>query len=185
MRCATGITVLATGVLLGSATGGELSAQSSKPAKQSAAGTPAPVCPLLSVADVRKITGNDDYAKPWEVGPGEGVGGGSACVYEGAPTAMKEPPMLGFTLISGRNWTQARRKVKLLPGCKQEPIKAVGDDAFFESCPNNSRRRSDPLYVKVGSNDLIVEMGVEPPATKASVRPTVIAFAKAVAAKVR
>jgi hypothetical protein len=181
----SGITMLAGCVLLGAPAGGELSAQSSTPATETATGALTPVCPLLSVAEVRKITGLDDYAEPWEVGPGEGIGGGSACVYEGAASSLDEPPMIGFTLIQGKNWTQGRRKVKLLPGCKQEPVKGVGDDAFFESCPNSPRRRSDPLYVKVGSNDLIVEMGVKEPATKASVRPTVIAFAKAVAAKVR
>jgi hypothetical protein len=181
----SGITMLAIGVVLSAAGGAELSAQSSKPPSQPAAGTPAPVCPLMSVAEVRKITGQENYAEPWEVGPGEGIGGGSACVYEGAASSLDEPPMIGFTLIQGKNWTQGRRKVKLLPGCKHEPVKGVGDDGFFESCPNSSRGRSDPLYVKVGSNDLIVEMGVQEPATKSSVRPTVIAFAKAVAAKVR
>jgi hypothetical protein len=181
----TGITTLAICVLLG-APAGELSAQSSKPQNQPAAGTPAPVCPLMSVAEVRKITGLDDYAEPWEVGPGEGVGGGSACVYEGAASSLNEPPMIGFTLIQGKNWTQARRKVKLLPGCKHEPVKGVGDDAFFESCPSKSaKRRVDPLYVKVGSKDLIIQMDLKPPATEASSRPTVIAFAKAVAAKVQ
>jgi hypothetical protein len=188
MRLAQGITTLAIGVLLGSAAGRELSAQSSKPAKQSAAGAPAPVCPLLSVAEVRKITGQDNYVRPWEVGPGEGIGGGSACVYEGPVNAAygEGPPPIGFTLISGQNWTQGRRKVKLLPGCKHEPLKGVGDDAFFESCPSKSaKKRTDPLYVKVGSNDLIIDMHVKPPATEASSRPTVVAFAKALAAKVR
>ncbi len=181
----SGITMLAVCVLLGAPAGGELAAQSSKPANQTTTGALTPVCPLLSVAEVRKITGRQDYGEPWEVGPGEGIGGGSACVYQGAASSLDEPPPIGFVLITGKNWTQTR-KVKLLPGCKQEAVKAVGDEAFFESCPSKSaKKRVDPLYVKVGSNDLIIQMDLKPPATEASSRPTVIAFANAVAAKVR
>jgi len=185
MHRAGEIILVATGLLLAGGAAGELSAQSSQPAAPRAGGTPGAVCPLMSVADVQKVTGRKDYAEPWEVGPGEGVGGGSSCIYQGAASSLNEPPMIGFTLIQGKNWTQGRRKVKLLPGCKQEPVRGLGEDAFFETCPNNSRRHSDPLYVKVGSSDLIVQMDVKDPDTKASVRPTVVAFAKAVAAKVR
>jgi hypothetical protein len=172
------ITVPYVSVLLVAGASGELSAQSA----------PAPVCPLLSVAEVQKVTGDQGYARPWEVGPGEGIGGGSACVYEGPVTAAygEGPPRIGFVLISGKGWTERRRTVKLAPGCKWEPVKGVGDDAFFETCPSDKpKKKVDPLYVKVGSNDLIIQMDVKKPATAESSRPTAIAFAKAVVGKVQ
>ncbi|MEO7474835.1 MAG: hypothetical protein ABIY46_05830 [Gemmatimonadales bacterium] len=99
---------------------------------------------------------------------------------------MDSPPPIGFTLISGKDWTQRRRTLKLSEGCKREPVQGVGDDAFFESCPGKSaKRRVDPLYVKVGSSDLMITMDIKPPATEASSRPTVVAMARAAAAKLR
>ena len=172
------ITVLTLGVLLVAAASGELSAQSA----------PKPVCPLLSVAEVQKVTGDQGYARPWEVGPGEGIGGGSACVYQPPETAPygEGPPWIGFVLISGKGWTEQRKTVQLLPGCKREPVKGVGDDAFFETCPSDKpKKKVDPLYIKVGSNDLIVTMDVKAPATAESSRPTAIAFAKVVVGKVQ
>jgi hypothetical protein len=146
-----------------------------------------PACALLSVAEIRKITGRQEYDHPWAAAdPGEGVGGGSACVYEYPVTALDGPPPIGFTLISGKDWTQSRRGVRLLDGCTRDPVKGVGDDAYFESCPSKTaKKRTDPLYVKVGPNDLIVQMDVKAPATEASSRPTVIALARALAAKLR
>jgi len=64
-------------------------------------------------------------------------------------------------------------------------VAGVGDDAFFESCPNPKLTRSAPLYVKVGTNDLIVQLDIKTPATEASARTTVIAVAKAAVAKLR
>ena len=172
------ITIPVLGVLLVAAGGAELSAQSA----------PKPVCPLLSVAEVQKVTGDPGYARPWEVGPGEGIGGGSACVYQPPETAPygEGPPWIGFVLISGKGWTERRQTVKLLPGCKREPVKGVGEEAFFETCPSDKpKKKVDPLYVKVGSNDLIVTMDVKPPATDMSARPTLVAFAKVVVSKVQ
>jgi hypothetical protein len=61
----------------------------------------------------------------------------------------------------------------------------VGDDAFFEVCPIPRPTRSAPLYVKIGTNDFIIQMDIEAPATATSVKDTVIAIAKAAVAKVR
>lgn len=186
MRCTTGIAVLATSALLGAGTVGELSAQRPQPANQSATAAPTPACALLSVAEVRQITGVAAYGSAWGVGPGEAVGGGSSCAYEEGASSFERPPMIGFTLISGKGWTQRRRTMRLPEGCKRVTVEGVGDDAFYESCPSKSaKRRVDPLYVKVGPNDLVVEMDVRPPATEESSRRTVVALAKAVAAKLR
>ena len=68
-------------------------------------------------------------------------------------------------------------------GCRRQSVAGVGNDAFFESCPNPKLKRSAPLYVKVGTNDLIVQLDIKAPATEASARTTVIAVAKAAVAK--
>jgi hypothetical protein len=184
MRLGTGTTTLTTAVLLINAAGGELWAQSPN---QSDDASKNPACALLSVAEVRKITGRDDYQRPWAAAaPGEGVAGGSACAYEGAVTALKEPPKIGFVLISGKDYTRSHSTTKLPPGgrCKRESAKGVGDVAYFECCPC-SAKSAPALFVKVGSHDLIIDAGVEPPATEASVRSTMISLAKAVEARLR
>ncbi len=184
MHCATDIAILATAVLLGSAAGRELSAQAPNPSGTAAKN---PACALLGVAEIRKLTGREDYDHPWAAAaPGEGIGGGSSCAYEGPATSLKEPPMIGFTLIDGKDYARRHATTKLPPGgrCKREPVKGVGDEAYFECCPCSSRSAPN-LWVKVGSNDLVINADVEPPATETSVKSTMISMAKALAAKLR
>jgi hypothetical protein len=176
MHCATRIAVAATSLLFGAVPVRALSAQS--------ADTPA--CKLLSVAEIQKITGIASYARAWGMGPGEAVGGGSSCAFEEAESSLERLPLVGFSLIPGKGWTERRRTMRLPPGCSRIAVAAVGDDAFYESCPTNRpKRRVDPLYVKVGANDLVVEMDIRAPATEESVRNTVVALAKAVTAKLK
>ena len=169
------VCVVASAVVIGAAS--PLPAQSS----------PTPACALLSVAEIRETTGRADYPDYVDGDPeGEGAGGGSSCQY-GGPTMMAVgyPPLLSVVLIKGKNWTARSREFTLPAGCEREQVAGVGDDAFFESCPASRLKRSPPLYVKVGANDLIVQMDVDPPATQASVRPIVIAVARAAALKLR
>lgn len=158
------------------------------PALSAQAGeAPTPACALLSVAEIRSITGRADYPDHVDGDPdGEGAGGGSSCQYGGA-TMMPGPypPLLSVVLIKGKDWTARSRGFPLPAGCSREPVAGVGDDAFFESCPASKSKRSPPLYVKAGTNDLIVQMDVDPPATQASVSPLVIAIAKAAVQKLR
>jgi len=176
MQRPTGIAVLAAGLLFTVATAGELSAQS--------ADTPA--CKLLSVAEVQKITGVASYQHAWGMGPGEAVGGGSSCAFEQAVSSLERLPMIGFSLIPGKGWTERRRTMQLPSGCKRVPVAGVGDDAFYEECPSKTpKRRIEPLYVKVGSNDIVVEMDIRPPVNDASARNATVALAKVVAAKLK
>jgi len=187
MRAAIAITILAGGVLLGHVAGGKLSAQAPNPSNTSTNAAKNPACALLSVAEIRKITGREDYERPWSAAdPGEGIAGGSACAYEGAAASLKEPPTIGFTLISGADYTQRHSTTKLPPGgqCKRESVKALGDAAYFECCPCSSKR-APALWVKMGTNDLIIDAEVEAPATEASVRSTMISMARALEAKLR
>jgi len=86
-------------------------------------------------------------------------------------------------LIDGKNYTKT---MPMARGCKKEAVPGVGDEAFFEVCPSTGRlSRTPPLYVKAGTRDLIVQMDIDAPDTDATIRPKVIAVAKAAAAKVR
>lgn len=147
---------------------------------------PTPACALLSVAEVRTITGRQNYPDHVDGDPdGEGFGGGSSCQYGGLSMLPGGAPMLSVVLIKGQNWIEPGRRSTLPEGCRREPVAGVGEAAFFESCTASRLRRSAPLYVKAGTNELIVQMDLEPPATEASVRPIVIAIAQAAVLKLR
>jgi hypothetical protein len=144
---------------------------------------PTPACALLSASEISKAAGRTYPEGSNGDNEGEGIAGGSGCTWGGASIGPgDEPPMVGLALIRGKSYTTQRRAGKPPQGCKVEPVQGVGDEAFFESCPKGKLKRTDPLYVKAGANDLIIEMDVEPPATEVSARQTVIAMAKAAVA---
>ena len=166
---------------------GAVSALSAQSLGQQAKTAPTPACALLSAAEIRKITGRTNYPDHVDGDPlGEGAGGGSSCQYGGQTMMPGDyPPMLSFVLIPGKGWTERRPQLQAPEGCTREPVAGVGDNAFFESCPTPKLKRSAPLYVKAGTNDLIVQLDIKEPATEASARSTVIAVAKAAVAKLR
>ena len=169
------MTTALAGVVLGFGSAATLSAQS----------TPTPACALLSTSEVRKATGIQSYGdRSRGDKEGQGMGGGSSCQWGGPSFVGPEAPLLSLVLIRGKGYTERARTFKLAAGCKREPVSGVGDLAFFESCPTDAKR-SAPLYVKAGANDLVLQMDIEPPATAASVRSKVIAVAKAAVAKLR
>lgn len=152
------------------------------------AAPPTPACALLTVADIRTATGRADYPNDVEGDPEvEGAAGGSSCQYGGATTTTpgNHAPLVSLVLIKGKNWTAQTRGMALPAGCTREPVTGVGDEAFLQSCPTSKSMRSSPLYVKVGANDLIVQMDIEPPATQATVGPIVMAVARAAVKKLR
>jgi hypothetical protein len=172
----TSVATTLLGAALAVASGARLSAQSG----------PTPACALLSASEIRKATGIEAYGNGHNGDQeGEGAGGGSSCQYGGGSLTGPDAPLLSLVLIRGKGYTESARKMKLPAGCTRETVRGVGDQAFFENCPIPNSRRSPPLYVKAGSNDLIVQMDIEPPATAASVKLTVIAVAKAAAAKLQ
>jgi len=61
-------------------------------------------------------------------------------------------------------------------------LSGVGDVAFMETCEQD---RGPAAYANAGKWDLIVQMDAEAPATPASVKPAIVAVAKAAAAKLR
>ena len=82
----------------------------------------------------------------------------------------------------GESYTEFSRGRTPRPGCQREPVSGLGDAAYTETCPKD---RGPIAYIKVGANDLIVQMDVNPPATAASIKPTFVAVAKAAVAKAR
>ena len=145
-----------------------------------------PACALLSVTEVRKITGYADYNVSPGDPTGQGVAGGSSCQYVAPAFGAAKAPLVSLVLINGKDWTaQNRRLMKLPVGCNREPVPGLGDDAYFEFCPNPRPFRTSPLYVKAGAKDLIVQIDIEAPNTEATMRPKVIALAKAAVAKLR
>jgi hypothetical protein len=153
---------------------------------QSATSAPTPACGVLSVAEVRKITGYPAYLDYVDGDPpGEGAGGGSSCQFSGPVFGTDKAPLVSLVLIPGKDYTTGRRALKLPEGCTLEDAKGLGDDAFFQNCPDPRSKRSSPLFVKVGANDLILQMDIEPPATAAKVRETVLELARAAVAKMR
>jgi hypothetical protein len=139
-----------------------------------------PACALLTTAEVRTVTGFAGYGNPSPGDPpGQGAGGGASCQYE---ATSGKGPLLSIVLIEGKNYTQT---VPIGRGCNKETAAGVGDQAFFEVCPAARRFRTPPLYVKAGTRDLIVQMDIKTPDTDTTIRPKVIAVAKAAVAKLK
>jgi hypothetical protein len=144
---------------------------------------PNPACGLLTAAGLKKITGKSYDEGSAGDAMGEGAGGGASCQW-GEPGSTG-PAMISVVYIpakGGNGYTEIYRGRTPRPGCQREPVSALGDAAFIESCPKD---RGPVAYIKVGANDLIVQMDVLPPGTAASVKPTLIAVAKAAVAKAR
>jgi hypothetical protein len=152
-----------------------------------------PACALLTVAEVRSVSGFSGYGEPSPGDPpGQGAGGGASCQYSapdfpgvdarGNALPRQKGPLLSVVLIDGKDYT---RTAPIAKGCKKEAVAGVGDEAYFEVCPTSRLSRTSPLYVKAGTKDLIVQMDIEAPDTEASLRPKVIALAKAAVAKLR
>jgi hypothetical protein len=165
-------TMILTIVLLGTAVAASQAQSASNPA-----------CGLLTGAELQKITG-----KAYDEGDegdamGEGAGGGASCQW-GDPVG-RGAPMVSVVYIpskGGKGYTEINRASKMLPGCKREPVSGLGDEAHIETC---SKGRGPVAYIKAGANDLIVQMDAIAPATALSVKPTLIAVAKAVVARAR
>ena len=151
-----------------------------------------PACNVLTPEELRTITGFPGYKRPSPGDPaGQGAGGGASCQYESSGPSVdargnainEKGPLLSLVLIDGKNYTKT---MPMARGCRKETVSGVSDEAFFEICPSAGRlSRTPPLYVKAGAKDLIVQMDIESPDTEATIRPKVIAVAKAAAAKMR
>jgi hypothetical protein len=143
-----------------------------------------PACTLLTLDEIRKESGQS-----YDSGvPGDELEGGfgrASCQWGGASFMPgEEKPMLSVVLIPNTKNSYAAGAVNIAPrkGCAREKLSGVGDVAFMEFCEKD---RGPTTYANVGKWDLMVEMDVLPPATAASVKPAIVAVAKAAAARLR
>jgi hypothetical protein len=155
--------------LIGAASAGSLQAQ--------AAGNPA--CKLLTAADLKRATGQA-YGGPTPAGElGQAAGGGVSCYW--GDLVNEAPPMVSVVFIpaSGKkSYTEVSRGITP-HGCAHEPVSGIGDAAFVEICQGGDN--GPIVYFRKGGNDGVVQIDVVKPATPASIKPEVIALAKAVA----
>jgi len=154
-----------------------------QPAGAQGGRTPATACELLSLADIRRVTGVSGYTDADATSGSDVAGGGTACRYETGFTAPPpHPPAVTVVLIQGnKNYTR-RGLVKLPSGCTLDTVTGLGNDAYFRTCTSPRQYRS-PLYVKKGANELIVQINYRPATPDASARATTIAVARAAAAR--
>lgn len=161
------------------------------------AGTaPNRACTLVTEQEVEAATGLDfepGYAIEAEY---ESIPGGATCQWGGPSRGLNaagvvvrdDKPEIGVTLITGSprgSYTESQRKRPLLSGCTREPVRGVGGDAFAEICERTPYGVS--VYARAGSRDVLVRVyhAETKGWTKASVKPTAIALAKAAVARAK
>jgi hypothetical protein len=135
---------------------------------------PIRACSLLPAAEVKKLSALPDplnlfeKMKPEE----ESIGRGSSCNY---PSVHVQIDPFDWTTIDaqrGKNPAQF------------EAVAGVGDAAFLRANKGRSVEFAE-LYAKVGPHVLTIQMDVPDGASTASVKPGVVALARAYAAKLR
>jgi hypothetical protein len=164
--------------------GAVLFASASTVRAQGSSAAPTPACALLSVAELREITGNNAYPDHVDGDkPGEGLGGGSSCQYGGSSFVPgKSAPLVSLVLIPNTKGEAASvRSRKPREGCKREDVPGVGDDALYEACTGS---RGPVLYVTRGMDGMLVQLDAKP-ATDPAAKATVIAIAKAAVPKIK
>jgi hypothetical protein len=146
-----------------------------------------PACPLLTDQELDAATGLD-YGPGSPYGMGQGIFGGSTCLWGGVWNAdvTKSLPQIGVVFIppgSHGSHTEFYRGRKPEAGCTRQALRGIGDFAFADSCQSSTP--SMRVYVKSGRNDvfLVVDMLSQHPLSWA--RPVAVALAKAAAVKAK
>ena len=166
-------------------------------AAQSSGGSAQPAnfaCPLVTEKEVEAATGLDyDPGSPIEA-QYESIPGAATCHWGGPSGGLSatgvmvrdDKPEIGITLIGDSprgSYTEAQRKQRPLRGCTREPVRGIGNDAFAEICEQPLYGVS--VYARTGKRDVLVRVyHVERKGwSKASVKPTAIALARAAAGR--
>jgi hypothetical protein len=169
---------------------GELAAQSSGGSAQPANAA----CPLVTEKEVEAATGIDyDPGYPIEA-QYESIPGAATCHWGGPGGGLSatgvvvrdDKPEIGITLISDSprgSYTELQRKQRPRQGCTREAVRGIGSDAFAEICDQAPYGVS--VYARTGTRDVLVRVyHVERKGwSKASVKPTAIALARAAAGR--
>ena len=144
-----------------------------------------PACTLLTLAEMRSASGQQYDHESEGDAMGEGLGGGASCQWGGPSFGPgEERPLLSLILvpIKGRSLTEGGLKAAPRKGCTREKLSGIGEVAFLETCESS---RGPVAYAKAGTWDVVVQMDAKPPATAASVKPAILAVAKAAAARLK
>ena len=140
-------------------------------ATQSYAAPAQGACSLLTRDEVKPFADGSpvfDLLPPEQ----EPSGRGTACNYGGGVIYMQLDPFPFATIDAERT----------KPGAKFEAIPGVGDAAYARE---NTSSDDAEIYFRVGQRVVTVQMNIAPSQTYATVKPRLIAFSKAVAAKLR
>jgi hypothetical protein len=181
MHPAMRTTLFAVAMIASSATAPTLGAQGTTRAAK------VDPCSLLSVAEVKRITGKSNYDPADRGDPGDGIGGGDPCTYShlSRGAADPAPPTVSVVAIApnqrGRyfDWYKSQ---KTRAGCTREAVPGLGLDAFVETCLRDPEL---PVYLRGGANDVVVGIEVKPVGTPAQAKAVATALAKVVAPKIK
>lgn len=137
----------------------------------------ADACSLLSAAEMKQITGRENPLNlpPSRADPADLPKGVSECSYLGID--------LSLTSQMTREWFDATRKDQVKSGEKVTPVSGVGDEAYFWERPGGSDSQVG-IAMRVGQQRLAMQDMVRPDSVE-SVKPILLALAKAAAAKMR
>jgi hypothetical protein len=135
---------------------------------------PFDACTLLTAEELVQITGRNDAAL--DVIDGETLPGIAACSNTFLSISVHDQGPLRFA---------ARRKSLTDQGKRIEPLSGVGDEAFFAEDNRLPHFVGAAVATRVGKYELVIGWEVDPPATPASIRPQIVALAKAAATKLR
>jgi hypothetical protein len=132
-------------------------------------------CALLPASEVKKLAALPDPLNLYEAMPPEEepIGKGSSCNY---PNLHVQIDPFDWATIDS---------MRVKNGAQFEAVPEVGDAAFLRA--NKAARSVEfaELYARVGSHVLTIQMDVPDGKSTASVRPGLVALAKAYAAKLR
>jgi hypothetical protein len=161
-------------VLFGASTASVASAQAAG-ARADSSAAPIHACALLIPSEVKKLAALPDPLNLYATMPAqeEPLGKGSSCTY---PNLHLQIDPFDWPTIEGllvKNPTQF------------EVVPDVGDAAYLRANKPARSLEFAELYARVGSHVLTIQMDVPDGKTTASVKPGLVALAKAYAAKLR
>lgn len=137
--------------------------------------SPIRACGLLTATEVKKLAALPDPLNLYATMPPEEepLGKGSACNYPSLHVQIDPFDWATIDALRTRNATQF------------EAVPDVGDEAYLRA--NKAARSVEfaELYARVGAHIFTIQMDVPDGKTTASVKPGLVALAKAYAAKLR
>ena len=135
-------------------------------------------CSIINAEELQRITGLKDVLKtgPQATDPSELPKGRSECEYLGLTFSVSSPASKEYFDGTRASLTKSGTKVESAPG--------VGDDAFYWWDPKPGTMRQLGIAVRTGNRQLTV-LDLTSADSIATVKPRLLAIAKALAPKLR